>query len=58
MGNMCLTEPCNGTEQLKPTKKTDFEAELEEQRSRNYEFWSDYQEEKYYTENGGSGDDD
>lgn len=36
----------------------EFEAELEEQRSRNYEFWSDYQEEKYYTENGGSGDDD
>ena len=35
----------------------EFEAELEEQRSRNYEFWSDY-EEKYHTENGGSGDDD
>ena len=25
----------------------------EEQRSRNYEFWSDYQEEKYCAENGG-----
>ena len=56
MGNMCLTAPRNCTMQLTPTKKTDFEAELEEQRSRNYEFWSDYCEEKYYAEVGGNDD--
>lgn len=29
---------------------------VEEQRSRNYEFWSDYCEEKYYAEVGGNDD--
>lgn len=36
----------------------EMEEMREEQKARNYEFWSDYQEEKYYTENGGSGNDD
>ena len=34
----------------------EFEAELEEQKARNYEFWSDYCEEKYYAEVGGNDD--